>query len=194
MTTKRTNSARRRPASRAPRTRLLVVCGAKRTEPDYLTGLVRAARNPATVVKVVVRARDPKDVVGYARKYRESAADDFDQVWCVLDVDEFSFVDALAGARKDGTHLAISNPCFELWLLLHHAEVNVSLDGAADVVTRLKRCVPGYDKAALCFADFAPGVPDAVRRAQILASGDTELGPNPSTGVWRLVELIIREA
>lgn len=129
-------------------------------------------------------------VVDYARKFRDRTGDDYDQVWCVLDVDDFDFGEALAAARRSDINLAISNPCFELWLLLHHAGVTAAMQGASESLLRLKRVVPEYDKADLRFADFAEGIPDAVRRARLLFNGDAPLGPNPSTGMWRLVSLI----
>jgi RloB-like protein len=142
------------------------------------------------VVKIVTRERDPRGVVDYARKFRDQAVDDYDQVWCVLDVDDFDFGEALAAAHRNDINLAISNPCFELWLLLHHVDVTVALQGASNSLLRLKRIVPEYDKSDLRFEDFAEGIPDAVQRARLLSDDDAPLGPYPSTGMWRLVSLI----
>ena len=44
----------------------------------------------------------------------------FDEIWCVFDRDEHPYVSeaiALAGRHQIG--VAFSNPCFELWLVLH---------------------------------------------------------------------------
>jgi len=44
----------------------------------------------------------------------------YNSVWCVFDVDDHPRVaDARQMAADNGIELAISNPCFELWLLLH---------------------------------------------------------------------------
>jgi hypothetical protein len=44
----------------------------------------------------------------------------FEAVWCVCDVDQHA---TLAAARemaaKEAVGMAVSNPCFELWCLLH---------------------------------------------------------------------------
>jgi hypothetical protein len=124
------------------------------------------------------------------REIRAQNTEDFDQVWCVLDVDEFDFKDALPIARRERIALAISNPCFELWLLLHHVDATASISGAAATLKHLKAVVPGYDKTDLRFDDFAKWVSDAIRRAKALPGSDQQLGPNPSTGMWRLVELM----
>jgi hypothetical protein len=44
----------------------------------------------------------------------------FDEIWCVFDRDEHPLVDeALHLAAEHGVGIAFSNPCFELWLVLH---------------------------------------------------------------------------
>lgn len=97
-------------------------------------------------------------------------------------------------ARRAGVSLAVSNPCFELWLLLHHAECRSHCTGYADVASRLKKHVPGYDKTRLNFADYADGLNDAVKRARDLEPTGTDHTQNPSTGVWRLVGKIVERS
>jgi hypothetical protein len=190
MTPRRVNSTGRRRPSREPRSQLLVVCGAKRTEPAYLTGLRQAARNPAVAVKVRAHPRDPDSVIDYAMKCRELMSDDFDQVWCVLDVDQFNYSRALKTANQVGINLAISNPCFEAWLLMHHVDLTVPLQDAGAALELLKQVIPGYDKTDLNFSDFAAQVPSAIERAKLLSSDISSLGDNPSSGMWCLAELI----
>ncbi len=74
---------------REPRLRLLVVCGGERTEPAYFRGLKGHLRNPAIQIKVKARVRAPEDLVSYARSIAPAGGDEFDQVWCVVDVDNF---------------------------------------------------------------------------------------------------------
>jgi hypothetical protein len=115
-----------------------------------------------------------------------------DEVWCVVDVDEFDISEALTAAAKKGVNLAISNPCFEYWLLLHFELCTAPLARYDDVQRRLTKHVPRYDKTRLCFADFAPGVDDALQRARSRcgAPGEEHVR-NPSTGVWALVQQVI---
>jgi RloB-like protein len=192
MAARRENTTRRRSAYRQPRTRLLVVCGGEATEPAYLDGLTRSLGNSAVTVKVVGTRSAPADVVTEAALRRDSAPEDFDEVWCVLDVDEFKLDEAERIARQRGVRLAVSNPCFELWLLLHHEHRRVGVVDAADAIRLLRRYVPRYDKRRPAFAHFEGGVEDAIRRGRDLDDG-TDTGPNPSSGVWRLVEKVVRE-
>lgn len=166
------------------------MCGAKKTELAYLTGLRKTSRNSAVAAKVLTHPCDPDRVIEYARKFRDRAGSDFDQTWCVLDVDQFDYTRALPTAERNNINLAISNPCFETWLLLHHIDLHAPLRNAGATQDLLKQVVPAYDKTDLDFSDFAPQVPEAIRRAKLMASKGSALGDNPSSGMWELVELI----
>lgn len=55
---------------------------------------------------------------------------DDDQLWALLDTDHWiedshkrGLVDAIRQAKQQEFRVAMSNPCFDLWLLLHHTEV-----------------------------------------------------------------------
>ena len=120
----------RRPPFLDPKPTILVVSEGEVTEPEYIDGLWHACRNPRVTVKVAPEHGGPKTLVEHAKEYKEQAraeadreGDDnlaYDWVWCVFDFDEGHHVDdAIAMATACGIHLAISNPCFELWLLLH---------------------------------------------------------------------------
>ncbi|MGW6281706.1 RloB family protein [Kribbella sp. NPDC055071] len=109
------------------------------------------------------------------------SADEFDEVWCVFDVDDFDIEPATREARRAGLELAVSDPCFELWLLLHHEDCRAFQNGYKDVVRSLQKHVGGYDKTKLAFADYAGGVTAATVRAEKLGESG-----NPSTGMWRL--------
>lgn len=187
--TRRENSGRRRSAFREPRRSLLVVCGAAATEPVYFDGLKRDRRNPAITVKIKAKAADPEAVVKYAASVRDRAEGGHDEVWCVVDVDEFDLCKAVSAALRLRVNLAISNPCFEFWLLLHFEACAAPLTYYRDVKKRLLKHVPAYDKSALRFEDFAHGVDDAVERARCAEFG-AEHERNPATGVWALVEKI----
>ncbi|MEU8244514.1 RloB family protein [Actinoplanes missouriensis] len=189
---RRENADRRGRSRRPARPRLLVVCGAARTEEQYLQGLRDSIPNRAVDIAILKRPKDPAEVVRYAVQHARRATGDFDEIWCVFDVDEFDIRPAQAEARRHDVHLGISNPCFEFWLLLHHDDCRNHLTGYQQVVTRLRRFVPRYDKAELRFGDYAGGVQDAVTRARRLDRGP-ETCDNPSTGVWRLAERIMKE-
>lgn len=186
----RSTRAGRRIPFREPRLRLLVVCGGERTEPDYFRGLKGQLRNPAVQVRLKAKGCAPEDLVAYARNISPVGSDEFDQVWCVVDSDDYDLQPAAALAAELDVQLAVSNPCFELWLLLHHQDCAASLCHAKAVLRQLIRHVPEYQKNSLRFADFEAGIPAALRRAQCLDPTGRDHGHDPSSGVWRLVRLM----
>jgi hypothetical protein len=112
----------------------------------------------------------------------------------VFDVDEHpNLREARDMAKGNDIELAISNPCFELWLVLHFRD-NPGLHHRHALQSMMKAFVPNYDKK-VDFATYAPGYRDALTRARRLAgqaADDEEPHRNPTTGVFMLTELIGR--
>jgi hypothetical protein len=161
-----------------------VYCEARRTERAYFDGLRSLCPSGTVHLDLKYKAVHPAQLVEVA--FTASVQGSYDQVWCVVDDDGRDLSDARQMAAKRGVLLAVSNPCFELWLLLHHTDCTAYVGGYADAVGRLRKHVRAYDKAHLNFDDFAEGVPSAVKRAKVL-----DPGHNPSTTVWRLVERVM---
>jgi hypothetical protein len=94
-------------------------------------------------------------------------------------------------ARANGIKLAISNPCFELWALLHFQDQSADLSRQA-ARRQLKHHIPEYEKV-LPFHRLASGYEQAVERAKDLDHRCETAGcpgGNPSTGVHALTERI----
>ncbi|WP_406114475.1 RloB family protein [Streptomyces sp. NBC_01014] len=191
----REGSGRRRgPVRRSSRT-LLIVCGSKETERQYLQGLRDHLRNPAVSVVVRGKACSPTQLVTYARGQRDLNRDGYDEVWCVFDVDEFPDVaDAVALGRRYGIRTAVSRPCFEVWLLLHFADHRAHVDTYKKLLPLLQRHVPGYDKTRVDFLAYRDGLASARERARKLDPSGADHTRNPSTGVWQLTDRMARPA
>ena len=174
------------------RRRILVVCGGARTEPDYFAGLLRARRNPTIEVTVIGKGIAPEQLVRHAKRI----GGDHDEVWCVVDTDEFDIAKAARLADELGVRLVVSNPCFELWLLLaqkmqHSTDHQGRTASYKQLVPKLIKHVPGYDKCRLDFAQYEAGVEDAALRAEKLDPTGRDHDRNPSTGVWKLVRQVL---
>jgi hypothetical protein len=196
----------RRAPTRAPKERFLVLTEGARTEKDYLEALARQTRGALVEVVVPPDHGMPTTLVRAAKTLRERAnararaeRDDnlrFDAVWCVFDVDQHpNLKTAIEEARTGGIEVAVSNPCFELWLLLHFRE-SPGLRRGLEIVQLLRGFVAGYEKRVE-FSAFAAGYGDAVKRAQRLQADADEVAEpnrNPTSGVWRLAEAIRRDA
>jgi hypothetical protein len=188
---RRENAGRRAGRAVEPRQTILIYCGGVRTERDYFNALRRHMRRSNMTVRVRQDGVAPEALVRAAAAFRDRQPGVFDEVWCVVDTDEFDIEAAVASANQHRVSLAVSNPCFELWLLLHHSDCPAYCNGCAEVLRRLRRHVPGYDKRQLDFSRFSPGIEDAVGRAQVLEPTGTAYGKNPSSGVWQIVQRIL---
>lgn len=175
------------------------------TEPRYFRALRSEYRNALVEIEIDDRGGIPKTLVERAAERKREAEreaksqrDEFllyDEVWCVFDVDDHpKLADARQQARDNGIQLAVSNPCFEIWALLHFRDQTAYIQRQA-VRSRLKKHLPDYEKE-LPFAQLKSHYEDAVRRAEKLeerCERDGCPGANPSTGVHRLSERIRAE-
>lgn len=133
-------------------TRHLVVTEGKETEPRYFEG-VRAALGAANERKVAVivkgTGKHTLDLLDFAVEHCRYAPETFDHVWLVYDKDDFPASDFDAMERKctefsDGSrtfHALWSNPCFELWPLLHFRYTTAPMSAASVSVPLLRRCL-----------------------------------------------------
>lgn len=187
----------RRPAVRDPRRTILIVVGADKTEVAYLKGLRNALKAATVALTITAKPGAPDQLVAYARD--NCARDDFDEVWCVTDVDHYEreggkVTAAVAMAATAGINLAVSNPCFELWLLLHHDGCSGYCANCEVVAKKLKATLATYDKTNLRYQDFADQRDVAMKRARRLDPTGKDHGRNPSTNVWSLVEAILEQS
>jgi hypothetical protein len=204
----RHHSRARRPArgvtAREVRRRLLIVCEGAVTERDYIRGVERHLRNAAVQIEIPKVHGDPRHVVERAKALKEdddaesTRLDDrrsFDEVWCVFDRDDHErFLDACKMACDNHLEVAASNPCFELWLLLHFRD-SPGMQSRHTVKSMLRRFIPGFAKALDEFEGLELGLDEARNRARRLDQEAERLGeryPNPTTGVYLLVESMMR--
>jgi hypothetical protein len=203
MPRRRDDLRRRRPFIE-PRPHILVCCEGKVTEPSYFNGLKREGHNNLLHVEIKPGGRVPKTLVDYAVDLKSEAEknargqqDDnlkYDEVWCVFDVDAHPhLLDAKQKALANGINTAISNPCFELWLLLHFQDQRAHIE-RQHVQSACRGHLPGYDKK-VPFVRLFPRHQEAVDRAVAFdkwQQGRGCPGENPSTGVHQLTEQIIQ--
>ena len=194
-------SLKRHVGTRQPRKTLLVFCEGKETEPQYLKALKQqpAVRDFAAVdIRVETGQGDsPMTLVAMAIEARQKAKgedSEIDEVWCVFDVEwprSHPFLkDATEHARQGSVEVAISNPCFELWLILHLQDHRRSLSN--DDARRLRRKLDRSSGKGLDPAKYMPHVREAARRAASLDENHFRNGTsfpedNPSSGMHRLL-------
>lgn len=172
------------------------------TEEEYFNAFWNACHNPRVTIDVIGRSGTPKRVVEAAKEKMDAASArarrendsniEFDSVWCVYDVDDHPYHhEAREMAVANGINIALSNPCFELWLLLHFRG-DPGEQHRDTIQTFLKQHDAEYDKH-VNFELYSKGYEEAVVRAKSLdnlASQIMQEKRNPTTGVYKLTELI----
>ena len=202
MTPNRGEPRRRTITTAASRRSILVFTEGQRTEPVYLTHWHRMHRENVIVtiddfhaspMQLVEEAVAKRAIDLRAAKRGQGAA--YDEYWCVFDVDEHPHLDrALRLAEASGISVALSNPCIELWFLLHFEDQWTEMHRHA--AQRRSSELLGFGKVPTpaALAELAGRYEEARRRAQSLdKKHDREGAPprsNPSTGTWRLIDQI----
>lgn len=189
----------------SPKVEIVVACEGKNTERRYLeackdaygAGMVRMRFLPITGVPmtVVQAAIEEREILLEARRRSKDTFDVF-RVWAVFDRDVHPKVqEALALAKENKIDVAFSNPCFEIWPLLHLIDYGAQDDRHA-VQARLKIEMPSYDHENGAIVDFTlikDRFPIAYERAKTHnANRESEGAPLgcPSTTVGELVKKI----
>lgn len=130
------------------------------------------------------------------------------ELWMVVDRDKQNvrkeqLEEIICSCEEKGYNLALSNPTFELWLLLHVTDIaaydkKTLLDNKK--VNKTRRYIDkelsilngGYNKNNLKFDDFSDGINLAIERAKKISTDKYELLNKLGTSVSLLVEKIIK--
>ena len=206
----------RKKASRAPYSKILIVCEGEKTEPNYFNELKdHLALNSANVMVSGECGSSPVSVVNYAIQIyvaERSAGDPFDKVFCVFDKDSHEtyqqaldkiagknqrLLDGIVGSKLEDIFVATTSvPCFEYWLLLHFDYTSAPFQGAGSksacdqLVGELRKYMPDYQKGnESIFNQLLDKQPKAMVFAEnSLRAAEENANDNPSTRVHELIK------
>jgi RloB-like protein len=199
---------RRHRPRREPKRRFIIFCEGEKTEPAYFAAIRRTCADALIDVQTIAPAGVPYTLaqsaadrareLGLGRRSRRprNSFEEGDEVWAVFDRDEHPrYLEAVRLCEDVGVGVGRSNPCFELWLILHEADFDRP-DGRHAVQAHLHGLLPEYDpakrKTPNC-ADLIARVEDAERRAGFqLVRRENEGSPHgrPSSTVGLLTRSI----
>lgn len=195
--------------------RLIVIASeGKETEKIYFNAVKNSIC--ASNVHMEVLERDstdssPDKVYAQLKQFQETyELDDDDELWMVIDKDRWKTQTLAEIARLCNQsrflHFAMSNPCFELWLLLHFEDVSlmsedekqalqenkrVSRRGDTWLKSRVRRAMGSYQEASYNASRLMPHVAIARTRAEALDINKTERWPSAiGTHVYRIIDSI----
>jgi len=186
---------RRKKGTRKEKRAVLVITEGIQTEPDYFRRLSRHLKATGVQVRpsrIKGVGRDPLSVVTEAINIRADQQKDqeFDEAWAVVDVDDHAKLkEAIAVAKANKIGIAISNPCFEVWLVWHFEDLT-GYRTASQLRAALKR--NGVLGKALPDSFPVGAVKDASARSSKSMTGVAShtMGPNPSSAIHELVALL----
>jgi len=167
MGQKSTNPTRRKRPSRDKKPVIYIFCEGEKTEPIYFN---RWRERGMSLYVIPVSHTDPVGIIIDAKRKMSDLSFDSvqgDSVWCVYDVDNNSdetLQKAFAQAKANKYTVAVSNPCFEIWYILHFEAISSALT-SAEAQSRLLRHIPQYGKNEDVFDTLEPLVGTANQNA-----------------------------
>lgn len=197
---------------------ILIVTEGAQTEPKYFEHF--RTRNNNVDIRVVgsrssAGESDYMSLVRKAVEYKgknQLSKSNGDTIWIVADGDvNYNNPNPLAEKEKQlqkarkvadakDIKFVLSNPCFELWYLLHYQYTSKFLGNYNDVSRLLKKYIINYEKSTDVYSELAPYTAKAIensRRLELYQQRNGQQLPfgiyvNPFTDVFKLVELLSR--
>lgn len=189
-----TRRSGRRPELRT----ILVFCEGVNSEPDYVKAvkrLPRVAGNTALDLRIHPERGVPLTLVQMAAAHMSDP--EVDECWCIFDVESPrphpNLTEAKALARKNGVHLAISNPCFELWLILHFQDWSACVDtGPAERRSRELEGRPGKSIDGDLYMSKRQAASRRAERLDERHERNSTAFPhdNPSSGMYKFLRAV----
>jgi len=195
------NEDKRKANIKEERQSIIVACEGTKTECLYLNNIFRSLKAEHEIASdslVIAKHKhtDPEGVLDDLLSH--SNYQDFTHKWIVIDRDIartnggghtlVNFNGALARAKSNQVEVAYSNPCFEIWYLLHLEYRNTAID--RDKLVKKLETKYGYQKNTL----FQEGnVNSAIANAKRLLTLYGRPNPaidNPSTTVHKLFKVL----
>jgi hypothetical protein len=177
----------------------VIACEGEETEPQYFNLLKSFLLNEKVRLKPLSGKKKTSctQVLDKLKRHlRENNVMEPYEAWLVIDKDDNQEKDLRKiyewSQSKDNYGLALSNPKFEYWLLLHFDEAK-GVQSSVQCSERLKRHLPDYDKGIDCRKITQDKITDAVKRAKQRDNPPCPDWPkNVGTTVYRLVEKLIQ--
>lgn len=177
---------------------IVVFTEGRSSEPDYVNGLKKLphiADDVSLNLELHPEHGVPLTLVQLAAERNKD--EEVDECWCIFDVEwptnHPNLNASISLAQANGIGLAISNPCFEVWLILHHQDFNKFSDSSA--VVSISCALDGRTNKSIDASFYMPFRKEAARRARLLEArhkGDGTGFPhnNPSSGMHLFLRVL----
>lgn len=101
-------------------------------------------------------------------------------------------------AFQKSVELYTSNPCFELWYILHFKYSTKQYISSAELINELKKIIPDYHKNECYISILENNTFKAIENAKKISEyscknyGRKSMINNPNTDVYKIVELLLK--
>lgn len=178
---------------------IVIATEGEKTEQQYFEGLQeKCETSPSRIHLKILEPRttghsSPKYVLSQLSDYKkEFGLNSNDELCMVIDRDSQSWTEAelsLVAAQCESKQfvLALSNPCFEVWLLLHIKDIDeYSQQEISDLFSNknealkkeIRKLLGQYNPSNLNFSDFIESIDTAIHRASVLDTDPQARWPN----------------
>lgn len=191
------------------RTKKIILIGAEgknQTERKYF----KAFNQAQSEYKIMVGKGNNTDPVGVVEDLLKSAKQEEldlkhgDMLACFIDVDfkkdrDKELRDAMKLARQNNISVFLSNPCFEIWYLLHFRYSTRLYGSNEEVIKDLGSYISDYSKSKDVYDLIENKLDDAFVNTKRLESYHLANGTNdrlkklPSTEAYKLIEMILEK-
>ncbi len=180
--------------------KLYLIATEGETEKDYLELIQKMV---SAQIKISVPKPDhkpnPDKVIERMEKARK--AEDLrkgDEAWLIIDKDtwpEEQIQRAFEWAeQRSDRGCALSNPCFEYWILLHFEKPKSGLS-TKSITDQINKHIPNYEKRLKEAAFSKTQIEDAIKRAEQQERNRSTLYPEQNgTMVYKLIESIFKHS
>lgn len=175
--------------------------GKNKTEKNYFSNF-QQIRGKFIIRWASGNATDPVGIVENIKRYiLKKNLKEGDRAFAVFDMDidplkEAAVEKARNLAKGQNIELITSNPCFEVWFVLHFEDSTASYNSSKDVINKLRTYITSYKKSDDVFEVLQGRMKDAILRAKKLRAYHKDnktcklSEQNPVTGVDQVVELL----
>ncbi|MHB8422564.1 MAG: RloB family protein [Leptospirales bacterium] len=165
------------------------------TEPQYF----KLFSSPRVQIKVLPTENGKSDPQSVLARLKEFTATydihENDKLFVVIDRDRWtpkSMKIVASECAKNGVELAVSNPCFELWILMHFSDITADIETCEHFISAIQEKGGPYSKNKLDLELFKKeNVDMAISRAKKHDFDKNNRWPQSiGTRVYRVVESI----
>jgi hypothetical protein len=149
----------RRVSIREPKKTIWIVVEGEKTEKLYFGAIRKTADLTATEIRVIhcQKGTSATQIVESGLELLRKDFPQIDEVWCVFDREAKKYernfklaMEMASQTQPSGKRLqcAVSNPCFEFWMLLHFEKTDKPFSNCQEVFDDLRKHAPLYTKSS----------------------------------------------